>query len=190
MEISLIKEIENSDLSARTRANVLASAFLSLGVFKDPKGNRSASLKSIFDIQKGLNDLIFEKHNLRTKGGLALTAQEMIDLGREPVISPNSTSAEWLAKFVLALKDEVRELEEEIPWKWWSKDSLDMQNIRVEITDLLFFVVCLAQAAGLDADDLEELYRKKAVVNLERQFKNYSKETKDESDNKGIEVAK
>lgn len=189
MDKELIQKIEGSDLSARTRSNVLASAFLSAGV-GGSLPDRSASLKKIFDIQKGLNDLIFEKHNLRTKDGVLLTAQEMIDLGREPVISPNSTSAEWLSKFLVALRDEVRELEEEIPWKWWSKDSLNMQNIRVEITDLLFFVVCLAQAAGLDAEDLEELYRKKAVVNLERQFKNYSKETKDESDNKGIEVAK
>lgn len=189
MEKDLIKRIEAADLSDRTRANVFAAAFTACG--KAGSGElRSASLKKIFDIQKGLNDLIFERHNLRTKSGVLLNAEMMIELGRDPVISPNSTSAEWLAKFLLALKDEVRELEEEIPWKWWSKDSLDMQNIRVEITDLLFFVVCLAQAAGLDAEDLEELYRKKAVVNLERQFKNYSKETKDEADNLSIEVSK
>ena len=183
--LDLVSRIQSSGISARVKNGAHNAAGYCSGSF----GVGLDSMDRIFTIQKALNDLIFERHDLRAKDNSPLTAEKMIALGKEP-FGPNSTSIEWISKFITALKDEVRELEEEIPWKWWSKDPIDIQNIRVEITDLLFFIVCLAQAAGLESEDLVDLYQKKAIINLDRQFKNYSKATKDELDNKGIEVAK
>lgn len=186
MQNSLLAKIHASDISESTKEDVILSAILSIG---SPLSNAKEDyLKKIFQIQAGLNNLIFEKHNLKDKNGELMNSDKMRNEGRAENIGVNSITAEWLYKFTTALKDELRELEEELPWKWWSKDNLDMQNIRVEIVDILFFTVCLSIAAGLDASDLEELYRKKAVVNLERQFKDYSKATKSESDNLSIKV--
>ena len=38
-----------------------------------------------------------------------------------------------------AMKEELCELDDELLWKWWSKDKIDMQNIRVELIDILHF---------------------------------------------------
>ena len=37
----------------------------------------------------------------------------------------------------------------------------DLQNARVEVIDLLFFWISLAQCVGLDADDVMDLYHQK-----------------------------
>jgi dimeric dUTPase (all-alpha-NTP-PPase superfamily) len=77
-------------------------------------------------------------------------------------------------------------LKDELLWKWWSKDHLDMQNIRVEIVDQLHFWLSLALTAGLDAQKVFDLYVQKNKVNIDRQNAGYSKATKDEADTKGI----
>ena len=80
-----------------------------------------------------------------------------------------------------------RELGEELLWKWWSKDSLSMQNIRVEIVDQLHFWVSLALTAGMDANKVFDIYSQKNQVNIDRQNKDYSKSNKNENDNLNIE---
>lgn len=143
-------------------------------------------LDSIFKIQEGLNNLIFHKQNIMEKTGLQLTIQKLREEFESGPIGPNSDSAAWALKYSRALKEELEEFEECFPWKWWSKDGVDKQNAHVEVADLLFFVVSIAQAVGLNGKKLSSLYNQKAVVNFERQFGGYSKATKDESDNKGI----
>ena len=101
---------------------------------------------------------------------------------------PNSLINEWLGKYLTALEDESRELREELLWKWWSKDFLDLQNIRVEITDQLHFWISLALASGMSAEDVFRAYTQKNAVNHARQEKGYSKENKDEGDNRNVRV--
>jgi len=91
----------------------------------------------------------------------------------------------WLLQYCRALSQEVAELTDCVPWKWWAKyQTFDAQNARVEIVDLLRFVISLAQVAGMSADDVFTAYTKKHEVNLNRQASGYR--TKDESDNKHI----
>lgn len=102
----------------------------------------------------------------------------------------------WLNDYIAAASNELEELRDCTFWKHWCKEAKDgrrfeihdLQNARVEVIDLLFFWISLAQCVGLNADDVRELYHKKLAVNHQRQDKNYSMANKDESDNKGIEL--
>ena len=144
-------------------------------------------LEQIFSMQAQLNDRVFAKQNLKTLDGAPLTTEFLFQAGsKETPIGPNTETNEWLKKFLWAMQDESRELKEELLEKWWSKDSLDMQNIRVEIIDQLHFWISLALTSGMDASKVFEIYLQKNQVNLNRQEQGYSKASKTEDDNRAI----
>jgi dimeric dUTPase (all-alpha-NTP-PPase superfamily) len=151
--------------------------------------NSSDKLDRLFALQSELNDRIFVKKDIRDREGKTLTmaALRAEARGSEP-IGPNTIVNEWLGKYLAALDDESRELKEELLWKWWSKDHLDMQNIRVEIIDQLHFWMSLAMTSGLSADEVFETYMQKNAVNHARQENDYSRANKNEDDNKGIKA--
>jgi dimeric dUTPase (all-alpha-NTP-PPase superfamily) len=92
---------------------------------------------------------------------------------------------QWMLNYCRALIQEATELTDCMPWKWWaSYQTFDKQNARVEIVDLLHFLISLAQVMEITPDELFEAYAKKHRVNLARQESGYT--TKDESDNKHI----
>ncbi len=93
----------------------------------------------------------------------------------------------WTLNYCRALSQELAELTDSVPWKWWAKyQTFDKQNARVEVVDMIHFVVSLAQVLGLSADDVYQLYLKKNEVNFQRQDSGYA--VKDESDNQGVSV--
>jgi|SRR5690606_17843369 dimeric dUTPase (all-alpha-NTP-PPase superfamily) len=144
-------------------------------------------LDRLFTLQSQLNDRIFVKKDIRDRDGKVLTMDTLRAEARsgEP-LGPNTVVNEWLGKYLAALDDESRELREELLWKWWSKDHLDLQNIRVEIIDQLHFWMSLALTAGLSAEEVFETYMQKNAVNHARQDNDYSRANKDERDNKAI----
>jgi dimeric dUTPase (all-alpha-NTP-PPase superfamily) len=144
-------------------------------------------LEELFRLQEMLNDLVFSKQDLRDKNGKLLNMAALREQSNngEP-LGPNTEVNQWLRKYLEALTDESRELGEELLWKWWSKDKLDMQNIRIEIVDQLHFWLSLAITAGMDAEKVFSIYTQKNTVNIERQNSGYNKENKNEADNKGI----
>lgn len=145
-------------------------------------------LEQLFAMQGDLNDRIFIKKDIRDNEGKTLSmATLMAEAGSEN-LGPNTKVNEWLGKYLSALDDESRELREELLWKWWSKDFLDMQNIRVEIVDQLHFWISLALTAGMDAETVFSLYMQKNAVNHKRQESDYSKSNKNESDNQSLKV--
>jgi dimeric dUTPase (all-alpha-NTP-PPase superfamily) len=92
---------------------------------------------------------------------------------------------QWLLNYCRAISQEVAELTDCVPWKWWAKyQKFDKQNARVEIVDLLHFLVSVAQVMELAPGDIFEAYTRKHRVNLARQDSGYT--TKDETDNKHI----
>jgi dimeric dUTPase (all-alpha-NTP-PPase superfamily) len=105
-------------------------------------------------------------------------------------------AGEWINNYLMAMSNEVEELRDCTYWKHWCAEARegkrfmlhDLQNARVEVIDLLFFWISLAQCVGLDADGVMDLYRQKLKVNHQRQSSGYSMTGKDESDNKGIEL--
>jgi dimeric dUTPase (all-alpha-NTP-PPase superfamily) len=143
-------------------------------------------LADIFQLQGELNDQIFKKQDIRDRDGKVLTMAAIQAALERGELGPNGLPNTWLRNYLKALSAEAEEVSEELLWKWWSKDQIDMQNIRVEIVDIMHFLTSLALISGLTAEEFHRLYTAKHRVNQNRQDQGYSKATKDESDNKGI----
>ena len=93
--------------------------------------------------------------------------------------------AKWILNYIRAMQQELAELTDSVPWKWWAKyQDFDKQNAKVEIVDLFHFLISLAQVMGMSADDVCEAYLKKNKVNHNRQDSGY--EEKDENDSRHI----
>jgi len=93
--------------------------------------------------------------------------------------------AKWILNYTRAMQQELAELVDSVPWKWWAKyQKFDEQNARVEVVDLFHFLISLAQTLGMSADDVFQAYVKKNKVNLQRQDSGYV--SKDESDSRHI----
>lgn len=120
-------------------------------------------LENIFELQEQLNSRI------------GVNMNEMNDEER----------AKWILNYVRAMQQELAELTDSVPWKWWAKyQEFDKQNAKVEIVDLFHFLISLAQVMGMSAADVHEAYLKKNKVNHNRQDSGYS--TKDENDSRHI----
>jgi dimeric dUTPase (all-alpha-NTP-PPase superfamily) len=91
----------------------------------------------------------------------------------------------WVLNYTRALSQEVAELIDSVPWKWWAKyQEFDQHNAKVEVVDIFHFLISLAQTLGLTADDIYQSYLNKNKVNFERQDSGYT--AKSEDDNAGI----
>ena len=120
-------------------------------------------MDEIFDLQEKLNFRIGVEMN------------EMSDEDR----------AKWILNYIRAMQQELAELTDSVPWKWWAKyQDFDKQNARVEVVDLFHFLISLAQILGMSAEDVYDAYLKKNKVNHERQDSGYSQ--KDENDSRHI----
>lgn len=120
-------------------------------------------LDEIFDLQDALNKRI----------GVDLDALS------------DEEKAKWVLQYSRAMQQELAELIDSVPWKWWAKyQEFDEQNAKVEVVDLFHFLVSAAQVLGMTADDVYEAYTKKNKVNHNRQDSGYDK--KDESDSRHI----
>ena len=103
-------------------------------------------------------------------------------------------AGEWINNYLAAMSSEVEELRNCTFWKHWCAEALaghrfkldDLQNARVEVIDMLFFWISLAQCVGLDADDVLRLYQQKLKVNHDRQSDGYAMQAKTEEDNRSI----
>jgi len=152
-----------------------------------PSGNND-KLDQLFALQAQLNDRIFAKKDIRDREGRVLTMSVLARQAQAGNLGPNTEVNDWLGRYLTALDDESRELREELLWKWWSKDTLDMQNIRVEIIDQLHFWISLALTAGLDAQAVFSIYMQKNAVNHQRQESDYGRANKNEDDNRNIRI--
>ena len=117
-------------------------------------------LDKIFEMQEKLNRRI----------GINLD-----DLGDDEKIK-------WILNYSRALQQEVSELIDSVPWKWWAKyQKFDKQNARVEVVDIMHFLVSIAQVLGMSADDIFDAYCKKNAINHERQDSGYVTKNKNDS---------
>jgi dimeric dUTPase (all-alpha-NTP-PPase superfamily) len=88
----------------------------------------------------------------------------------------------WILNYSRALQQEVSELIDSVPWKWWAKyQKFDKQNARVEVVDIMHFLVSIAQVLGMSADDIFDAYCKKNAINHERQDSGYVTKNKNDS---------
>jgi dimeric dUTPase (all-alpha-NTP-PPase superfamily) len=123
----------------------------------------SDKLEEIFQMQQALNKRI----GVETAG---MTEEEKI---------------KWVLNYLRAMQQEMAELTDSVPWKWWAKyQKFDEQNARVEVIDLFHFLISIAQVLGMSSDDVYQAYLKKNAVNHQRQDSGYVK--KDENDSRHI----
>jgi dimeric dUTPase (all-alpha-NTP-PPase superfamily) len=91
----------------------------------------------------------------------------------------------WILNYSRAMGQEMAELIDSVPWKWWAKyQKFDAQNARVEVVDLFHFLISMAQVLGMSSDDVFNAYVKKNEVNFKRQEEGYI--VKDEADSRHI----
>lgn len=120
-------------------------------------------LRELFRMQKALNERI----GVRTDG------------------TTDEEKTRWVLNYCRAMSQEIAELTDSVPWKWWAKyQKFDAQNARVEVVDLFHFLISLAQVLGMSADEVFQAYVKKNEVNFKRQETGYTQ--KDEHDSKHI----
>ena len=92
---------------------------------------------------------------------------------------------QWLLNYCRAMSQEMAELTDSVPWKWWAKyQEFDSQNIAVELIDILHFWISACQVMGLSAEDVFRIYTQKHEVNRMRQETGYA--DKDTADCKHI----
>jgi dimeric dUTPase (all-alpha-NTP-PPase superfamily) len=120
-------------------------------------------LESLFDMQAQLNQRI----------------------GVDTAGMDDAAKAEWVLNYTRAMQQEIAELIDSVPWKWWAKyQQFDQQNARVEVVDLFHFLISTAQVLGMSADDVYNAYIKKNEVNHKRQDSGYK--DKDHNDSAHI----
>ncbi len=117
-------------------------------------------LEEIFELQQKLNERI----GVDTKN---MTDEEKI---------------KWVLNYTRAMQQEMAELIDSVPWKWWAKyQEFDVQNAKVEVVDLFHFLISLGQVLGMSADDIHNAYLQKNKVNHDRQDSGYTKKDEDDS---------
>jgi len=139
----------------------------------DAAGKPIESLEDIWPLQAALN----RKAGFDTQAiGQALAAADQA--GQLPDAGGVLAQAGRAVKNYLdALAAECHEMQECLSWKHWYREARegrqyelrDIQNARVEATDMLFFWVSLCQLLGLGPDDVYRLYAAKLGINHRRQ---------------------
>ena len=93
--------------------------------------------------------------------------------------------AQWVLNYTRAMQQEIAELIDSVPWKWWAKyQEFDEQNAKVEVVDLFHFLISIAQVLGMSPEDVYQAYVKKNKVNHNRQESGYTE--KDDADSRHI----
>jgi dimeric dUTPase (all-alpha-NTP-PPase superfamily) len=117
-------------------------------------------LEEIFDLQDSLNQRI----------------------GVDTTNLSEEDKTKWVLNYTRAMQQELAELVDSVPWKWWAKyQKFDEQNAKVEIVDLFHFLISLALVMGMTPDDVHSAYLKKNEVNIKRQDSGYTAKDLDDS---------
>ncbi len=101
-----------------------------------------------------------------------------------------------LKNYIDALAAECHELQECLSWKHWYSEAKqgrqyelqDLQNARVEATDMLFFWISICQLLGMTPADVYRLYESKLNINHRRQDEDRSQADHAEHEQENREV--
>lgn len=97
----------------------------------------------------------------------------------------------WLNNTCIAMQCEIAECLESSGYKWWKKlpewTEENVHNLKIELVDILHFLVMGMQVLGMDDDEMWDLYLKKKELNHKRQNEGYKQGTYKKIDEKGKE---
>ena len=106
-------------------------------------------------------------------------------IGVDTIAMSEAEKTQWVLNYTRAMQQEIAELVDSVPWKWWAKyQAFDEQNAKVEVVDLFHFLISLAQVLGMTPEDVHAAYTKKNKVNHQRQDSGYIE--KDAADSRHI----
>lgn len=106
-------------------------------------------------------------------------------IGVDTAAMSEAEKTQWVLNYTRAMQQEIAELVDSVPWKWWAKyQAFDEQNAKVEVVDLFHFLISLAQVLGMSPEDVHAAYTKKNKVNHQRQDSGYVE--KDAADSRHI----
>lgn len=81
-----------------------------------------------------------------------------------------SDIGDWGSKLCTAMQQEISELRDEFPWKWWKNAKpINRENVLEEMIDILHFWLSMANKMGFTADDIWYAYQIKNKKNFRRQ---------------------
>ena len=126
-------------------------------------------MRRLFDDHETLSDFLWKENKITDD------LQYLRQSARSGHVFCNDSSTLWLRRFVSAIRAEVDELDDSIPWKWWRKEKTDIQNVQVELIDIFHFLLSAASAAGMDGADFIRLYYQKRKLNFDRQKVGFKK---------------
>jgi len=130
------------------------------GIIRDMSESPKDKFEELFRMQQSLNERI----GVRTTG---MSEEEQ---------------TKWLLNYTRAMSQEMAELTDSVPWKWWAKyQKFDAQNAKVEVVDLFHFLISMAQVLGMTPDDVFAAYQRKNEVNVKRQETGYAVKDHDDS---------
>ena len=105
-------------------------------------------LDEIFAMQKALNEDIITRRHLE---GISDT--------------------EWIQRQTLAMLSEMAELLNEVNFKWWKNPKqIDQAAINEELVDIFHFFVSMCLRAGMNAEEMYDIYMEKNKENFNRQL--------------------
>lgn len=119
--------------------------------------------------------------NARAGHDTAGLGQQLLEAERagrlEDDLELRTTIGRALKNYIDAMASECHELQECLSWKHWYAEAKagrqyqlqDLQNARVEATDMLFFWISICQLLGMECEDVYRLYAKKLQINHKRQ---------------------
>ena len=164
IRIRMRTEPKLTDYVSRFHASYITFRLASVARWPNPQPMQHPDqLRELWRMQKALNERI----------GVRTDAMN------------DNEKTKWVLNYCRAMSQEIAELTDSVPWKWWAKyQKFDQQNARVEVVDLFHFLISLAQVLGMSADDVFAAYMKKNEVNFKRQETGYA--VKDEHDSKHI----
>ena len=138
-----------------------------------PKGE---SAEPVVPLQDGRMLEVNEFHDLADMFDLQAELNEHLDASMIAVADEGNERdiAKWTQNIAMAMQQELAELVDCVPWKWWANyQKYDRQNARVEIIDLFHFLISLAQLHGMTAQDVFETYKAKCQINHKRHESGY-----------------
>ena len=66
-------------------------------------------------------------------------------IGVETAGMTEEEKVKWTLNYLRAMQQEMAELTDSVPWKWWAKyQKFDEQNARVEVIDLFHFLISVS----------------------------------------------
>lgn len=114
-------------------------------------------------------------------GDLTLTEllekQKELDGRIRPLYIARHKKPEWTLKYTRALNHELMELEDWLPWKFWSKKhsskEVDELELKYELIDIMHFLLSMFIIWDMTAEEISTLYLTKHNENIRRQNDGY-----------------